>query len=36
LIRASIVVIFTILFLSAILFLYDAVWKFLFSALGIA
>ena len=36
LIRASIVVIFTILFLSAILFLYDAVWKFLFSAMGIA
>ncbi len=36
LVRASIVVIFTILFLSAILFGYDALWKFLFGALGIA
>jgi preprotein translocase subunit SecE len=36
LVRASIVVIFTILFLSAILFAYDAIWKFLFGALGIA
>lgn len=36
LVRASIVVIFTILFLSAILFAYDALWKFLFGALGIA
>lgn len=36
LVRASIVVIFTILFLSAILFGYDALWKFLFESLGIA
>ncbi len=36
LVRASIVVIFTILFLSAILFGYDALWKFLFGALGIS
>lgn len=36
LVRASIVVIFTILFLSAILFLYDALWKFVFGMLGIA
>jgi preprotein translocase subunit SecE len=36
LVRASIVVIFTILFLSAILFGYDALWKFLFGLLGIA
>lgn len=36
LVRASIVVIFTILFLSAILFGYDALWKFLFEFLGIA
>ncbi|MEO8271663.1 MAG: preprotein translocase subunit SecE [Aureliella sp.] len=36
LVRASIVVIFTILFLSAILFGYDALWKFLFAMMGIA
>ena len=36
LVRASIVVIFTILFLSAILFGFDALWKFLFGLLGIA
>lgn len=36
LIRASLVVIFTILFMSAILFAYDALWKFLFGILGIA
>ena len=36
LVRASIVVIFTILFLSAILFGYDALWKFLCWAMGIA
>lgn len=35
LIRASIVVIFTILFLSAILFIYDLVWQFIFTAIGI-
>ncbi|MCA9127895.1 MAG: preprotein translocase subunit SecE [Planctomycetales bacterium] len=36
LVRASIVVIFTILFLSAILFGYDALWRILFGLLGIA
>lgn len=36
LIRASVVVIFTILFMSAILFGYDALWRFLFGLLGIA
>ncbi len=36
LVRASMVVIFTILFLSAILFAYDALWKFVFGALGIS
>lgn len=36
LIRASLVVIFTILFLSAILFAYDALWRFVFQMLGIA
>lgn len=36
LIRASLVVIFTILFLSAILFAYDALWEFLFGLVGIA
>ena len=36
LVRASVVVIFTILFLSAILFVYDALWKLLFGLLGIA
>ncbi len=36
LVRASIVVIFTILFLSAILFGYDALWKFVFGSLGIS
>lgn len=36
LIRASIVVIFTILFMSAVLFGYDALWRFLFGLLGIA
>lgn len=35
LVRASIVVIFTILFLSAILFIYDLVWQLVFTALGI-
>jgi preprotein translocase subunit SecE len=35
LVRASVVVIFTILFLSAILFLFDLVWVLIFSALGI-
>lgn len=33
--RASMVVIFTILFLSAILFAYDALWEFLFGLVGI-
>ena len=36
LVRASMVVIFTIIFMSAILFGYDALWKFLFGWLGIA
>ena len=36
LVRASIVVIFTILFQSAILFGYDPLWKFVFAAMGIA
>lgn len=36
LVRASMVVIFTILFLSAILFLYDLVWQLIFAALGIS
>ena len=36
LVRASMVVIFTILFLSAILFAYDAIWRFLFTQLGVA
>ncbi len=36
LVRASMVVIFTILFMSAILFAYDALWKFVFGSLGIA
>ncbi|HBE66950.1 MAG TPA: preprotein translocase subunit SecE [Planctomycetaceae bacterium] len=36
LVRASIVVIFTILFLSAVLFAFDAIWRFLFGWLGIA
>ena len=36
LVRASMVVIFTILFLSAILFGYDAIWRFLFTQLGVA
>lgn len=36
LVRASIVVIFTIILLSAILFGYDALWKFLFAMMGIA
>lgn len=36
LVRASIVVIFTILLLSAILFGYDALWKLLFGLMGIA
>lgn len=35
LVRASLVVIFTILFLSLILFAYDALWEFLFGLLGI-
>ena len=36
LVRASLVVIFTILFMSAILFAYDALWKFVFGFLGIS
>lgn len=36
LVRASMVVIFTILFMSAILFAYDALWRFVFGFLGIA
>ena len=36
LIRASLVVIFTILFLSIILFAYDALWEFLFGLVGIS
>lgn len=36
LIRASLVVIFTIIFLSALLFAYDAIWRLLFVSLGIA
>jgi len=35
LVRASLVVIFTILFLSAILFGYDAFWSWLFGLLGV-
>lgn len=35
LIRSSIVVILTIVFLAAILFSYDLVWKFLLSGLGV-
>lgn len=34
-IRASMVVIFTILFMSALLFLYDAFWRLLFVSIGI-
>jgi len=36
LVKASLVVIFTILFMSAILFLYDAIWRLLFQTLGIS
>ena len=36
LVRAALVVIFTILFMSAILFAYDALWKFVFGSLGIS
>ncbi len=36
LIKASMVVIFTILFMSAILFVYDAIWRLLFQTLGIS
>ncbi len=36
LIRASMVVIFTILFMSVLLFAYDAIWRLLFTGLGIA
>jgi preprotein translocase subunit SecE len=36
LLRASLVVIFTILFLSIILFAYDALWEFLFGLVGIS
>lgn len=36
LVRASIVVMFTIVLLSAILFGFDALWKFLFGLIGIA
>jgi preprotein translocase subunit SecE len=35
LVRASIVVIFTIFFLAVILFLFDIVWQFLFKTLGV-
>ncbi|WP_164104284.1 preprotein translocase subunit SecE [Candidatus Laterigemmans baculatus] len=35
LIRASIVVIFTIFFLAMILFVFDIVWQWIFSALGV-
>ncbi len=35
LVRASIVVIFTILFMSALLFAYDTLWRFLFGLIGI-
>lgn len=35
LIRASIVVIFTIFFLAIILFLFDVVWRFIFDLLGV-
>ena len=35
LVRAALVVIFTIVFLSAILFAYDAIWEFLFGLFGI-
>ncbi len=35
LIRASIVVIFTIFFLAVILFAFDVVWKFIFDFLGV-
>ena len=33
--RGSVVVLITILFLAAVLFLYDAVWGFVFKALGV-
>lgn len=36
LVKASLVVIFTILLMSAILFLYDALWRLLFQTLGIS
>ncbi|MFO0942047.1 MAG: preprotein translocase subunit SecE [Pirellulales bacterium] len=36
LIRASMVVIFTILFMSVLLFFYDTFWRLLFTGLGIA
>jgi preprotein translocase subunit SecE len=36
LVKASLVVIFTILFLSAVLFLYDAIWRLLFQTIGIS
>jgi preprotein translocase subunit SecE len=36
LVKASLVVIFTILFLSAVLFLYDAVWRLLFQTIGVS
>lgn len=36
LIKASMVVILTILMMSAILFLYDAIWRLLFQSLGIS
>ena len=35
LVRASIVVIFTIFFLAIILFLFDVVWRFIFEFLGV-
>jgi preprotein translocase subunit SecE len=35
LIRSTIVVIFTIMFLAAILFMYDVVWQWLLKALGV-
>lgn len=36
LVRASMVVIFTILFMSILLFLYDAIWRVVFETLGVS
>jgi preprotein translocase subunit SecE len=36
LIRASMVVIFTILFMSVLLFLYDAIWRLVFETMGVS